>query len=201
MDILLFSGLLAAIWMVVGVAVAASRYPGYSHSRQFCSELGAAGSPTQKFSPLINNYPLGILFCLFGYYLLTLPDAPGGLQWMGGLIILHGVATWVAGYFPMDADAYTATPSWHCQIHSWAGMLMLLSLLIAPLLSFTLSDSPYLPGWFQWFSLACVIATLFFTLTLAKAYKAQSNPGLHQRLSYGAQLVWLAGLSVTLWMA
>lgn len=200
MDVLILTGLLATIWMVIGVTIAASRYPGYSHSRQFCSELGATGSPTQKLSPKINNYPLGLLFCLFGYALLALPDAPTGLQWMGGLIILHGVATWVAGYFPMDFDAYTATPSRHCQIHSWAGMVMLLSLLIAPALVFTLPDNTYLPAGFQWFSLACLVATLLFSLTLGRAYKARTNPGLHQRLSYGAQLLWLAVLSLLLWV-
>ncbi|GAA0375376.1 hypothetical protein GCM10009092_44500 [Bowmanella denitrificans] len=199
MEILALSGLLACLWMCFGVALAANFYPGYSHRRQFCSELGAAGSPTQKLSPRLNNYPLGFLFILFGLYILLLPDGAAALQWMGVMIVLHGLATWVAGWFPMDADPYTLSPSLHCNIHSYAGLLMLLSLLVAPLLSFLLPANGYLPGEFKWFSLLCVIANVLFSVTLAKAYKAKTQPGLHQRLSYGAQLLWLGGLSLQLW--
>ncbi|WDE06692.1 DUF998 domain-containing protein [Thalassomonas viridans] len=188
-----YSGLLASVWIVFGVLIAASRYQGYSHARQFCSELGASGSPTEKFSPLINNYPLGILFCTFGYYLAALPGQTILLAVIGGLVILHGLGTLVAGFFPMDADPYTKNPTTACKIHSWAGFIMLLSFYLAPVLVL------FEPGFslaFKLFSLICFILSVYFTVTLAKAIKRQSNPGTHQRLSYGAQLLWLSGLSI-----
>ncbi|WP_445360914.1 DUF998 domain-containing protein [Microbulbifer sp. EKSA005] len=190
-----YLGFISLVWMVVGVTLAGAKYSGYSHSRQFCSELGAVGSPTQKLSPLINNYPLGILFFLFGLHIIQIEQAPVVLTIIGVLIIIHGIGTWVAGYFPMDADPYTKTPGLECQIHSWAGMLMLLSLLIAPLLSTFIS---YFSIEFRLFSTACLLASIYFTVTLKKAYEEKTNPGLHQRLSYGAQLIWLTGLSFNL---
>ena len=58
----IYSGLIATIWIFIGVYIASQFYAGYDHAKQFCSELGAAGSPTEKLSPLINNYPLGFFF-------------------------------------------------------------------------------------------------------------------------------------------
>ncbi|NIB38651.1 DUF998 domain-containing protein [Pseudomaricurvus alkylphenolicus] len=187
-----YSGLAASIWLVIGVAVAGAKYEGYSHTRQFCSELGAAGSPTERFSPIINNYPLGLLFVLFGVYLASEADALL-MSSIGWLIVTHGVGTWVAGYFPMDADPYTPSPTRACKIHGLAGVVMLLSLIVAPVLSLFSSEFSVA---FKGFSVVCLAATLIFTATLAGAFKKQSNPGLHQRLSYGAQLLWLAGLSL-----
>ncbi|MCO1332780.1 DUF998 domain-containing protein [Microbulbifer sp. OS29] len=125
------------------------KYTGYSHSTQFCSELGASGSPTEKLSPIINNYPLGVFFCVFGLYIIQVADTAIALKIIGFLIIVHGIGTWIAGYFPMDADPYTKNPSFSCKVHSWAGMFMMLSLLIAPLVS--LSSSHFTIG-FRLFS-------------------------------------------------
>ncbi|WP_444928868.1 DUF998 domain-containing protein [Microbulbifer sp. SSSA002] len=190
-----YFGIISFVWMVVGVTLAGIKYTGYSHSKQFCSELGAIGSPTQKLSPLINNYPLGLFFCLFGLHILQIEQASILLTLIGSLIIIHGIGTWVAGYFPMDADPYTQNPSRACQIHSWAGMFMLLSLLLAPLLSIFTND--FSMG-FRLFSATCLFFAIYFTVTLKKAYEQKTNPGLHQRLSYAAQLIWLAGLSANL---
>ena len=60
------SGILTPIWLIVGVTVAGALYPGYSQFNQALSELGAIGAPTHLISPMINNYPLGVLFALFG---------------------------------------------------------------------------------------------------------------------------------------
>lgn len=194
-QIVAYAGVLASVWLVLGVFVAGLRYEGYSHTKQFCSELGAAGSPTEKFSPLINNYPLGALFSLFGVYVMTSDSSSTIMVIVGVLIVMHGLGTWVAGYFPMDADPYTETPTFSCRVHSWAGFVMLFSLLIAPALSL-FDDGLPLP--FKAFTVACLLGAVLFMATLAKAFKEKGNPGIHQRLSYGAQLAWLSGLSITL---
>ena len=54
-NIAIYSGLIATIWIIIGIYVTSRFYAGYSHSKQFCSELGATGSPIEKLSPLINN--------------------------------------------------------------------------------------------------------------------------------------------------
>jgi hypothetical membrane protein len=192
------SGLIATIWIFISIYLTSLFYSGYSHSKQFCSELGAKGSPTEKLSPLINNYPLGLLFCLFGWYLAQLPNVSLLVNIAGYLVIVHGVGTWVAGYFPMDIDPFTKIPTLCCKVHSWAGFVMFFSLVVAPVLVAISPTSETNPLYFRIFSIITVIAAVYYLYALAKAFKAQSNPGLHQRISYGFQLLWLSVFSLTL---
>ena len=194
----IYSGLIATIWITIGVYIAGRFYAGYDHARQFCSELGATGSPTEKLSPLINNYPLGALFCLFGWYLAQLTNVSILVNISGGLIIIHGVGTWVAGYFPMDADPFTKQPTFNCKVHSWAGFIMLLSLVIAPILIAISPTSSAVPLAFRLFSMVSVIGAFYYLLAMAKAVKAQTNAGIYQRISYGFQLIWLSVFSLVL---
>lgn len=197
-SIALYSGFIATIWIVVGVYIAGLFYDGYDHSKQFCSELGASGSPTEKLSPMINNYPLGLFFCLFGWYLAELESVSSLISIAGWMVIIHGIGTWVAGYFPMDADPYTKEPSFECKVHSWAGFFMLLSLVIAPILVALSPTTETIPLYFRVFSIISVIAAIYYLFAMAKAIKIQSNPGIHQRVSYGFQLIWLSVFSFVL---
>ncbi len=192
------SGLIAAIWISVGVFVAAKFYPNYDHKNQFCSELGASGSPTEKLSPIINNYPLGVLFCLFGWYLTQLPAVNSAIITAGILIIIHGIGTWVAGYFPMDKDPYTKTPTLACKVHSWAGFIMLLSLLIAPLVIAFSPESIYVSTGLRVFSVLTPLLAIYYLVKMAKAIKQQNLTGYYQRVSYWLKLLWLGVFSVLL---
>jgi len=98
-SIAIYSGLIATIWIFLGVIITGKLYAGFSHSTQFCSELGASGSPTENF---------------------------------------------------------------------------------------------------RLFSLFCVVICLYFFRTLATSFKNRINVGIYQRISYGAQLVWLSGFSLAL---
>lgn len=187
-NLLQYTGAVASIWIVLGIYIASLFYPNFSHSRQFCSELGATGSPTQKLSPAINNYPLGLLFILFGYYLVSLEGASYATISIGAMIIVHGLSTWVCGFFPMDADPYTETPTTTCDIHSISGVVLLLSLIIAPAIVVFSSEYPMA---LRVISGVCLLGCFFFTYKLGMAFKAKTNPGLHQRLSYGFQILWL----------
>jgi len=193
-----YSGLISTIWIVVGIYVASRFYDGYDHSKQFCSELGATGSPTEKLSPLINNYPLGFLFCFFGWYVAQLSDVSVLVNIAGWLVIVHGIGTWVAGYFPMDADPFTKNPTFNCKVHSWAGFIMLLSLLVAPILVASSPTTTVIPAYFRVFSIITVIASVYYLFAMSRAFKQQSNPGTHQRISYGCQLLWLSVFSIVL---
>ena len=196
--IAVYSGLIATLWIFIGVYVASRFYEGYSHSKQFCSELGATGSPTEKLSPLINNYPLGFLFCFFGWYLAQLANVFILVNIVGWLVIVHGIGTWVAGYFPMDADPFTKHPTFSCKVHSWAGFIMLLSLVVAPILIAISPTTEVISLYFRVFSIVSVIATVYYLFAMAKAIKLQSNPGSYQRISYGIQLSWLSVFSIVL---
>ena len=196
--IAIYSGLIATLWIFIGVYVASRFYEGYSHSKQFCSELGATGSPTEKLSPLINNYPLGFLFCFFGWYLAQLANVSILVNIVGWLVIVHGIGTWVAGYFPMDADPFTKHPTFSCKVHSWAGFIMLLSLVVAPILIAISPTTEVISLYFRVFSIVSVIATVYYLFAMAKAIKLQSKLGTYQRISYGIQLSWLSVFSIAL---
>ena len=189
MDVFLsFTGIIACVWIVLGVYIASRFYPNYSHTKQFCSELGAFGSPTQKLSPAINNYPLGALFVLFGYDLIVSYQFHLPTVAIGALVIIHGIGTWICGFFPMDADAYTKSPSPSCKIHMWSGLIMLVSFIIAPLI---VVCSNFYPAPLRFMSGLCIFGCFYFSYKLAKALKRNTVPGLHQRLSYGFQILWL----------
>lgn len=191
MELVSLAGFMASVWMVVGVWWVARRYPGYNHREQFLSELGAVGSPTKKLSPRVNNFPLFLLFIIFGIQIIVAHS----LVVVGYCVMIHGLGTLVAGVFPMDADPYAETPSAHCQIHSAAGGVMFISLLAASLFSIFSSGLGVV---FQLASAVATVFTVFFSYRLFQAYAKKSHVGLYQRLSYGCQLIWLSFLSLHL---
>ncbi len=195
------SGLIASIWIVFGVYIAAKFYPNYSHLNQFCSELGAKGSPTEKLSPMINNYPLGLLFCLFGWYICNFIESIP-LLLAGLMVIVHGIGTLVAGYYPMDADAYTYTkkPSFECKVHSWAGLFVLVSLLVAPIFIVFSTEVKAITFGSKLVSITSVFVSIMLLVKMAKEFKQRGRAGLYQRLAYAVQLVWLSLFSIIMAM-
>ena len=165
------SGLIATIWITFGVYFSARLYPNYDHVHQFCSELGAAGSPTEKLSPAINNYPLGFIFCLFGWYIVQLNHSNIAITTSGILIIVHGIGTWIAGYFPMDKDPYTKAPTLNCKIHSWAGFIMLVALLMSPIFIAFSPESIYVSFWFRVTSITIVLLSSYYLFKMAQGFK------------------------------
>ncbi|MCL1127881.1 DUF998 domain-containing protein [Shewanella surugensis] len=124
-SLLAYSGVIVSIWILLSIALTGYFYPNFNHKTQFCSELGATGSPTQQLTPMINHYPLGCLFLLFGGYIVQLDNTSLWTVFLGGCICIHGVATWIAGRFPMDKDPYTPAPSFKGKVHSWAGFIFI----------------------------------------------------------------------------
>jgi len=194
-DLLVLFGLLPFVWISVGLYVAGRFYPQYSHKTQFCSELGAIGSPTQKLSPVINNFPLGFIFCILGVLLFE-QTTNTIILFTAICVVIHGVGTVIAGIFGMDFDPYIKTPSRSGIIHSWAGFIMFMSLLIPQLV--ILFEVELLGFSFKLVSILYLVLTLYFTIKLRQSYHQKTIPGLYQRLSYGAQLIWLAHLSIYL---
>lgn len=152
------AGLITPFWLVLGVAIAGAMYPGYSHVDQAMSLLGAEGAPTKELSPLINNFPLGVLFMLFGASVL-LRFSNRWARFSGLLIMLHGLGSFGTGYFACDAGCAPTNPSISQNLHNLAGLIMALSLLASGLwvwLARRVLASPC----FSWFSLACTLAAL-----------------------------------------
>lgn len=194
----LYAGMIIPVWLFVGVIIAGVMNPGYSHIDQAMSELGAQGSATHVLSPLINNFPLGILFIAFGLYLISTFKTSKLAIVSGVMILIHGIGSIMAGYFSCDAGCQPASPSSSQVIHNISGLIMFVSLTVAGWLWVYLGKKLLGSAAFSWFSLICMVVALGAALMLPHAVEAGHYFGLYQRINYGVSVVWLAGLSYVL---
>lgn len=193
-----FSGVVAPIWLLLGVTVAGSFYPEYSHFNQAMSELGAKGSPTHTLSPLLNNYPLGVLFILFGLAVIkTFPTSKLAI-FSGVLIAIHGLASFSAGFFSCDIACDLEAPSAEQNIHNISGLVLFFSLFISSLIWFFISKRCLGFKWFGWFSLVCSVVAIALLPLMAAAVESGVGFGLYQRLNYGSQVLWLLVFAMVL---
>lgn len=193
--LLLASGLLIPAWLLAGVALTAQAYPGYDHLQQAMSQLGAVGSPTHNWSPLVNNFPLAALFALFAWGLAR--------RWRGSklallsaaLVLLHGIGSLGTGWFPCDQGCAPAQPSPPQQLHNLFGLLMFLSLTLASAVWAWLGNRIAGSQAFALFSLVCVVLAIFTAALMGQAAQDGQLFGLYQRLNYGVSVIWVACLA------
>lgn len=196
----LYAGMVIPVWLLVGVIVAGLMNPGYSHIDQAMSELGAEGSATHVLSPIINNFPLGILFIAFGLYVISALKKSKLAVVSGAMIVVHGIGSILAGYFSCDAGCQPVSPSSSQVIHNIAGLIMFLSLTIAGWLWVYLGQKQLKSAAFSWFSLACMLIALGAAVMLPQAVESGHYFGFYQRINYGVSVIWLAGLSYALFL-
>lgn len=192
---LLYSGMIIPVWLFVGVTIAGSMNPAYSHINQAMSELGAKGSITHIISPLINNFPLGILFIAFGLCIITTLRNSKLAICSGVMVLAHGIGSIFAGFFSCDAGCQPASPSISQIIHNISGFIMFLSLTIAGWLWVYLGKKQLGSTFVSWFSFFCMVVALGAALMLPQAVESGHYFGLYQRVNYGVSVIWLAALS------
>lgn len=191
-----FVGVVAPLWMLLGVIIVARLYPGYSHRQQVMSELGARNRATTKIHPWINNFPIGFWFVLFGVVLLKNEPTNNLLFLTGILMMVQGVSHWVTGLFPCDDDLGVSKSSKGQVIHNLAGLVMYFSLLVACLLWSIKTHN--LPVWFSLYSAVSALISVVALVLMLRALKTNINLGLYQRINYGVLAVWVVVLSVML---
>lgn len=191
---LLLAGLIIPFWFVAGVFLVGQYYPDYSHINDALSLLGAEGATTEKLSPLINNYPLGVLFTLFGLGLYRLYSYSTPAKMSAGLIILHGLGSISAGVFACDSSCLPQSPSTSQIIHNISGLVMVLSLVCAAYLWKSLSVQLLRLRWLSHLAFACALISLI-TIPLMIIAIQHGGFGLLQRINYGASIIWMSALS------
>ncbi|MBO1540105.1 DUF998 domain-containing protein [Pseudomonas sp. OA65] len=192
---LLGFGILIPFWLLLGVALTARAYPGYSHLDQAMSQLGAIGSPTHSFSAWVNNFPLGVMFVLFALGVARRFKASRMALLSAALIFVHGLASFVAGYFSCDQGCAPVQPSVSQQNHNLAGLVMFISLTLAGALWAFLGKSLLSSSRFAMFSAICVVLAIVTVVLMATALADGHLFGLYQRLNYGVSVVWVASLA------
>lgn len=196
--VLLLAGTLAPLWMLFGVYFCAKLYPNYNHKQQVMSELGARDRPTTRIHPYINNYPIGLLFILFGVAILLSLTHETIIVVTAGMMIGQGISHLITGLFPCDEDLGRAKPSPTQHIHNFAGLVMLLTLII-PAAWWGLSAAASIG--FAVFSWLCLIVFAVYFCLMVRNLKTEHNLGLYQRISCGALVFWVVGASVNLLLA
>lgn len=147
---------------------------------------------------MINNYPLGTLFALFGAAIIKEFPFSSLAKFTGTLVVPHGVGSISAGYFPCDAGCNPQTPSTPQIIHNLSGLIMFLSLVIASGVWVHLGPKLLGSKSLGLFSLLCTTLAFAVLPPMILAIESGFGFGLHQRLNYGASVVWVAGLAYVL---
>ena len=163
-------------------------FPGYSHTSQFISELGATGAPHGALIRFGGFLPAGVFLCLFvvGAF-KVLPRSH--ITTLG----LAGIAIYASGYiaaafFPCDSGCRPVQPSFSQIVHNLFGLV---GYLLAPLSLFALGWSARnWPGGTHLTALAFVAAviTLAGLLALDPGFP---YVGVVQRVIEASVLLWV----------
>ncbi|NRB38033.1 MAG: DUF998 domain-containing protein [Pseudomonadales bacterium] len=183
-------GLIAPFWLLLGVTIAGAMYPGYSHYQQAMSELHALGSPVAFISPFINNYPLGLLFIGFGFFVFSSFKSIA-VKISAVMIILHGIGSIIAGFFPCDVGCHPESDSFNQAMHGVGAVIMTLTFLLVPAMWAYLAGSEFKLRWFAWLSLFCVLAQIALMPLMGQALESGEGFGLYQRIAYAIPMSWL----------
>ena len=202
--------ILAPVWFGLIIFLAGLLTPGYKHSSQAISELGAPGAPYALVVNFAGFVPLGCS-------LMMLAFAPG--RFFGSqiqktiatvLFGLTGLAIVVAGLFPTDPGGRRDTLAG--MIHAVAGISLLIVASLTPLVMGALPAQGKKAAIFRLASLAtgAVLMALFFLTPnglLPGLIEFQRNAlggifpvwykyyGVHQRAFMGIYFVWLVGFT------
>lgn len=121
----------APLWFGLVVFVAGAFTPGYSQATQTMSELAAPGAPLGWLVRFGGFLPVGIILLVLALaiYRLPLPARTGEAL----LLALAGAAIIMAGIFPTDFKG--RRDSLDGLLHAIAGMMLLATACLAPLVS------------------------------------------------------------------
>jgi len=192
------AGVAIPFWLAIALLILGSLYPDYSQFEQSMSVLGAVDAPTHFIAPLINNFPLGLLFILFGVSVFKTFPQSALARVSGLLIVLHGLASFVTGDFSCDAGCSPYNPSTAQQIHHIASLVMPWSLIVAGAIWAWLGLR--LQGFrgLAFFSMVLTLAALVTFPMVVISAKNLVGHGLYERVNTFVSAIWTAIFAVIL---
>jgi hypothetical protein len=196
-NLLLFSGVLAALAYVAAVLVGGLLRPGYDHLVEPVSELMAAGAPNKTLLDVLFLVYNGLVI-VFGVGLFGLAEKGTRARVSGMVAALALIASSICGallqlFFPQDPGgaqaAVTTTGTMHIAVASVSAILSMLALLSAAL---WFRKQPELKG-YTVYSLV-TLAVMFVSGGVGAAVAASGGSplfGLIERITIGALIQWL----------
>lgn len=179
---------LAPLFVLALTLLGGASFPGYSHSSQFISELGAREAPHEQFVRWLGFLPAGIALLLFcAAALASLPRS--ALTTLG----LWGLAIYAMGYvaaaiFPCDPGCRPVQPSPSQLIHNVAGLA---GYALAPLFLAALARSARRWPAGAHLGVAGFIAAALSLLGLLALSPESPYAGWSQRLIEASVLLWV----------
>jgi len=193
-------GIAAPVLWVVALVYVGSLRPEYSHYRQYVSELAARGTPTQHLMQVAGFLVPGLMVVAFGLLVgLTARTKIAGAG--AALLIVSGLARFVAGVFPLDPCCTQIAPSFSERMHNAAGGTYVLAMSTAVLIWCAVGEHAFRTRahWFRWYSLASFVAAITLPMWLIRFGVGAGNVGLFQRASFGVLNLWLLVFAVIVW--
>jgi hypothetical membrane protein len=183
---------LITIWL-------ASLNPGYSHSRQFISELGETGRP-YAFLFSLWSFLYGGLFAAFSVALHRSFERQNGFRLGLTALLVVAASSAAGGFFPCDEGCSAGTLSG--QIHIAAGSISLIGTLVAAFLTYSAMARSELWRNYSRFTLAVAILLSSLSVWLTLCYFVGLTPhlaGVVQRAFAVVLYAWIEVLSFRLW--
>ena len=182
-------GIATPIIFILGVIIAASQYPGYSHMTQKVSELGGV----EAVYPWIQNTTFYLVsLATLGWIFAVHRGIDNGTGSKIGIVLFGVFAVSSAGMsavFPCDAACESETAaSWIHEIIGFGGFLAFLLGLAFMSRRIKKAGGPLWYSRYTWISAALPIITTF----LFKAFDSDDvNDGLAQRVFIAPILIWI----------
>jgi hypothetical membrane protein len=185
---LLWIGVVAPLFIVGLVLIAAAVTSNYSHFRHAVSTLGADSMPY----PAVLNVAMivyGLLMWAFAYGLYDQLGRDRRARVTSIMIAVHGLGVLVAGVLHDDILKAGETISAEAIVHSTFAVASYFALVAAMcVFSYFVRRSPSWKGlvWFTSIAIATSMPLLFLFV-----FKIGSGLGLFQRVGYGITLFWM----------
>lgn len=183
-------GVLGPVLFSTVVIVAASYRPGYSHIRQFISELGATGSENAALMNYAGFLLGGLLIASFGVSLLGKLPNNRTTRIASVLVSLFGLGVAASGLVSCDIGCPQGSGTTENLVHNAIGPIAFLSLIAATLVL----------GIYWWYehngrvlasySVCTGVASLLSLALLVASLEAREMTGLWQRILLGLLFCW-----------
>lgn len=179
---------LSAASILLTTVLGGAGFPGYSHSAQFISELGARGAPDEMLVRFAGFLPGGLFLCLFclGMHRFVPRSVPGTLGVIG--LFVYALGYVAAAFFPCDPGCRPVNPSISQLIHNFFGLV---GYVVAPgFLALLGWASRRWPGGAH-LSVPAFIAAVLALVGLMGLSPEFRHVGLSQRLIEGSVMTWI----------
>ncbi len=203
-------GIAAPIFFTSLVVIAGALYPGYDHSTQLISELGAAQSPVASIQN-VNSFVTGVLLIAFAWALHGVTSRRRQSVLGPTLIGLFGLASIGYAFLPCDPGGeFVSFTGWlHNTIATGAFLSVLTGIFIV---SRRLAPDPNWGGMYRQYSLitaAAGLITLILWITVASPSppgvprligRVVAANGILQRVLVAAVLQWIGVTAIRLFV-